>query len=105
MFEKAGDFLLFTTEKYKFRNQACAALVCERVRNILTEHYPDHAKNWNPEKFERGVLSISAKNSAASSVLFMHTHEMIELFEQYEFPEKIQEIRIVRHKKQGLYRS
>ena len=95
-FQKAEDFLFIATQKYNLHRQAKASLVCERVRKIFNERYENLADLWQPMKFEDGVLFIQAENSSASADLFLRTHEMIELFSQHEFPQKIEDIRIVR---------
>ena len=95
-FEKASNFLLIAAQKYRFRPQAMASLTCERVRKIFVEHYPKFTDMWEPQKFEQGVLVICTKNSAAASELFLQTHELMEIFAKHDFPEKIEEIRIVR---------
>ena len=97
-FEPAGNFLFIAAQKYKLSDQVKASVICERVRKIFREIYSEFANHWEPEKFEHGILSISAANSTASSELFMRTHELLEVFEKNSFPVKIEEIRIVRKK-------
>ena len=95
-FQKAEDFLLIATQKFNLHRQAKASLICERVRKIFNERYAHLSNQWQPMKFEDGVLFIQTESSSASSDLFLRTHEMIELFAEHEFPQKIEDIRIVR---------
>ncbi|MCF7812735.1 DUF721 domain-containing protein [Candidatus Gracilibacteria bacterium] len=95
-FDKASDFLFSATQKYNLGRQAQASLVCQRVRRIFNERYSELAELWAPSKYDDGVLFIQVENSSASSELFLRTHEMMELFQQMDFPEPIHEIRIVR---------
>ncbi len=95
-FQKAEDFLMIATQKFNLHRQAKASLVCERVRKIFNAKYENLADQWQPMKFEDGVLFIQTESSSASSDLFLRTHEMIELFSEHEFPQKIEDIRIVR---------
>ena len=95
-FQKAEDFLYIATQKFNLHRQAKASLVCERVRKIFNTRYENLSNQWKPMKFEDGVLFIQTENSSASADLFLRTHEMIELFAEHEFPQKIEDIRIVR---------
>ncbi len=104
-FQRAGDFLLLAAKKYKLSDQVLASIMCEKVRNILRKKYADFADMWHLQKFEHGVLSIATENSAAGSELFLRTHELLEDFAEHDFPEKINEIRIVRKKQTVNYPS
>ena len=96
-FEKAKDFLMIATKKYKLGKQAKASLVCERARKVIAENYTQFSDQWKPHKFENGVLFIEVSDSASSSELFMQTHHMLEKFLDSELSE-VQEIRIIRRK-------
>ncbi len=95
-FDQAGNFLLSAVKKYRLENQATASWVCEIVNNIFTQKYERYASQWEATKFEKGVLSVQAKNSTAAGELFLRTWELIELLEAEDLPEKVEEIRIVR---------
>ena len=96
MFEPAGKFIFQATQKYKLTGVALGALVCERARNLIKKEYAEHQEFWHPKKFKNGVLHIHATNSSASSVLFLHTHTIIEKLEKKDLPERVLEIRIIR---------
>lgn len=95
-FDKAGGFLLTAMKKYKLENKASASWMCEIVNNIFIQKYTRYASYWDAQKFEKGVLSIQAKNSTAAGELFLRTWELIEVFAEEEMPEPVKEIRIVR---------
>jgi len=95
-FDLAGKFLEVAAQKFKLAGVAKSSLACERARKILAEKYPDFCEIWIPQKFENGKLTISVKNSAASSELFLRTHEILEVFEKRDFPERVEEIVISR---------
>jgi len=96
MFEPAKDFLRIATQKYKLGDQAIGALVCERFRSLVRDSYPDFSNDWMPQHFRKGVLTIKAAKSSASSALFLRTHELVERLNQIELPEKVTTIKIVR---------
>ena len=96
MFEPAKDFLRVATQKYKLGDQASAAWICTKVRGLIEADYPALATEIEPQKFEKGVLSIKVNNSAASSELFLRTHEIIEKLRTLNMPTPVTEIRIVR---------
>ena len=95
-FQPAKDFLLFAAEKYGLQRQARGSLVCERVRNIFKNQYPDFAESWVPTKFENGNLFIEVPDSAASSALFLRTTALEEIFESDDALREVQDVRIVR---------
>ncbi len=94
MFEPAKNLVISATSKYNLTRQAVGAMVCERVRKFLAEHYADYAPYWEPQKFRGGVLTIKVTSSSAASVLFMKTHEIMEKLKRLELPEPIKEIQI-----------
>ena len=96
MFEPAKDFLRVATQKYKLGDQASAAWVCTKVRELLATDYPALATEIEPQKFEKGILSIKVNNAAASSDLFLRTHEIVEKLSGLNLPTPVTEIRIVR---------
>ncbi len=95
-FEKASAFLFIAAKKYNLHHQVASGICLVKVQKIFKEHCPNFVEFWEPQKFEHGKLTVSAKNSAASSELFMRTHELLEKFETVDFPQKIREICIVR---------
>ena len=95
-FRKAGDFLFLAAKKYNLSDQALAALICERVRKLFLESFSEFASLWMPCKFCDGVLYVEVKNAAASSELFLRTHELLDILSTKDLPEKIRDIRIVR---------
>lgn len=95
-FDHASDFLLLAAKKYKLSDQAKGSWICEKVRKIIVQEYPDFSPLWEPKKFESGELSIRVKNSAAGSELFLRTHELLDFFSTEDFPQKIEQIHIVR---------
>ncbi len=95
-FEPAKDFLITAAKKYNLHRQAGASLVCERVKNIFRDQYPDFKECWNPTKFENGNLVIEVTDSAASSELYLRTMELGEIFEQDEALSSVEEVRIIR---------
>lgn len=96
MFEPAKDFLRLATQKYKLGDQALGALVCTRFRQLIAADFVEFVEAWEPQHFKNGLLTIKATESAASSALFLRTHEIVERLNQTELPEKVIEIRIVR---------
>ena len=95
-FDKAGGFLITAMKKYRLENQATASWICEVANNVFIQKYARYAAYWDAQKFEKGILSIQAKNSTAAGELFLRTWELIEVFAEEELPEKVMEIRIVR---------
>jgi len=95
-FEPAKDFLITAAKKYNLHRQASASLVCERVRKIFREKYPEFKEAWNPTKFENGNLVIEVMDSAASSELYLRTMELGDIFEQDETLSSVEDVRIVR---------
>ncbi len=95
-FQPAKDFLLLAAQKYGLRRQARAGLVCERVKQIFEAKYPNFVGVWVPTKFENGNLFIEVADSAASSALFLRTHELAEIFETDEALREVQDVRIMR---------
>jgi len=98
-FEPAKDFLLLAAQKYGLRRQARGSLVCERVKRIFREKYPDFAGSWVPTKFENGNLFIEVTDSAASGALFLRTTALGEIFEVDDILREVQDVRIVRKNK------
>ncbi len=96
MFQPAKDFLRIATQKYKLGDQAVGALVCTRFRNLLTDEFVEFVDAWEPQHFKKGMLTVKAANSAASSALFLHTHNLVERINQLDLPEKVIEIKITR---------
>ena len=96
MFEPAKDFLRIATQKYKLGDQASAAWICTKARTLLEEDYPTLATEIDPQKFEKGVLSIKVNNAAASSELFLRTHEILEKLSALNLPTPVTQIKIVR---------
>ncbi len=97
-FEPIKDFLLIAAQKYGLHRQALGSLVCERVRNIFKDQYPDFATAWVPTKFENGNLFIEVTDSAAGSALFLRTMELGEIFENDDVLKEVQDVRIIRQK-------
>ncbi|MBT3349115.1 DUF721 domain-containing protein [bacterium] len=95
-FDSASDFLLLAAKKYKLGNVATASWMCEKVRKIIVQKYPEFSAVWEPVKFDSGVLSICVKNSTAGSELFLRTNELLEEFDKNDFRFKISQIQIVR---------
>jgi len=93
-FDAAGSLLTLATNKYNLTRQANAALTCTRVNNFFVQNYKNQAPQWKAEKFESGKLSIRVTNSAASSELFMRTHEILEGLKSQDLPEEVREIQI-----------
>lgn len=102
-FEPAGSFIFTAAKKYNLHKQAASGLVLENVRKIFRSYYQEYAAFWEPQKFENGKLSISTTNAAASSVLFMKTHEIIERINKADLPQKIKEINIRKSEEKKLY--
>lgn len=96
-FEPAGSFIFTAAKKYNLHKQAASGLVLESVRRVFEDSYLEYSSFWQPQKFENGKLSIHTKNSAASSVLFMKTHEIIEKLNQNDLPQKVREINIIKN--------
>ncbi len=95
-FSKAKDFLFLATKKYKLDSHAVSALICEKTRQIITRNFPQYVELWKPAKFVKGKLSISAKNSAASSELFLKTNQILDFLHDEELPTTVSEINIVK---------
>ncbi len=93
-FEKAGSFIFQATKKYNLHKQAASGIILENVRKLFKTNYPEYSDFWKPKKFENGKLSIHTTNSAASSALFMSTHNIIEEINKIDLPQKVQEILI-----------
>lgn len=96
MFEPAKDFLRLATQKYQLSDQATASWICTRVKEVIAQDYSDFIDFWDPKKFVKGVLTIQVGDSAASSALFLRTHELIEKINTEDLPKAVTEIRIVR---------
>ena len=77
-FQPAGDFLLTAAKKYQLKDQALGALVCEKFRKFLSNHYPHQTEQWLPQKFSAGKLSVQTSNAASRSALFLETHHLLE---------------------------
>jgi hypothetical protein len=95
-FSSAKDFLFLAAKKYKLDDHAVAALICEKTRQIIAKNFPQYAELWEPSKFVNGKLSISAKNAAASSELFLKTNQILDFLNAEDLPKKIQFIGIVK---------
>lgn len=95
-FSAAKDFVLLATKKYKLDKHAIASLICEKTRQIIAKNFPEYIELWNPAKFVDGKLSISAKNSAASSELFLKTNQILELILAEDLPVQVKSINIVK---------
>jgi len=93
-FESAGNLLSLATNKYRLTRQANSALICTRVNNFIVQEYTAQASQWHANNFEAGKLSIKVANSAASSELFMRTHEILEALESLDLPHKVKNIHI-----------
>ena len=96
-FRLAKDFLFLAAKKYKLDKHAVASLVCEKTRQIIAKNFPEYVDFWEPQKFVAGQLSISAKNSAASSELFLKTNQILEFLLAEDLPVKVENINILRH--------
>ena len=96
MFEPAKNFLSIATQKYKLGSQALGALVCTKFTQLVAQDYPDFVSHWEPQHFVKGVLSVKADKSAASSALFLRTHDILEKLSAENLPQAIIEIKIVR---------
>jgi hypothetical protein len=96
VFSLAKDFLLLAAKKYKLDNHAISSLVCEKTRQIIAKEFPQHIENWQLKKFVGGRIFISAKNSAASSELFLKTNQLLEFILELDLPTKIEGINIVK---------
>ena len=94
-FEPAGDFLLVAAQKYKLKDQAAGALVCEKIRRFFSEHYPSNAPAWIPQKYLDRVLFVKVGSAAARSALFLETHAMLERIKDQRLAD-ITEIRIIK---------
>lgn len=95
-FEPASQFMFLAAKKYNLDKQVSASITCERVSQLFDQFFPNFCDFWVPQKIERGVLTIKAKNSAASSELFMQTHVILDRLTSLNCPDKVKEIRIVR---------
>ncbi len=95
-FSSAKDFLFLAAKKYKLDNQAVAALICEKTRQIIAKNFPQYTELWQPVKFSNGKLSISAKNSAASSELFLKTNQILDFLNEEDLPKIVQYIGIIK---------
>ena len=95
-FSIAKDFIFLAAKKYKLNDQAIAALICEKTRQIIAKNFPQYTKIWEPKKFIDGKLSISAKNSAASSELFLKTNQILDFLIEEDLPKKVQFIGIMK---------
>ena len=95
-FEPAGNFLRSATDKYNLTRQAQSGLVCARVRDLFASQYTDFAALWEPQKFEDGVLFVQTQDSAASSELFLRTHEIMERVGELDLEQSVNELRIVK---------
>ncbi len=95
-FSSVKDFIFLATKKYKLDRQALGALVCEKTRQIIAKNFPQYTELWEPKKFADGKLSISAKNSSASSELFLKTNQLLDFLHEAEIPAKIEVINIVK---------
>lgn len=95
-FSSAKDFLFLAAKKYKLSDQAAAALICEKTRQIIAKNFPKYTELWEPKKFVNGKLSISAKNAAASSQLFLKTNQILDFIWEEDLPKKVEVIGIVK---------
>lgn len=95
-FEPAGNFLFIAAKKYNIEPQALAGLLCERVRKFIDQKFPECKECWEPIKFDSGELSIRVSDAAASSALFLKTHEIVELLREESLPAEVEQILIVR---------
>ena len=96
VFESAGNFLFIAAKKYNLEPQALAGLMCERVRKFIVQDFPEFKYVWEPIKFDSGELSISVTDAAASSALFLKTHEIVERLRKESLPAEVEQILIVR---------
>ncbi len=91
-FESASTFIFQATKKYNLHKQVASGIILENVRKIFKSNYTNYADFWKPKKFKNGKLFIHTSNSAASSALFMSTHEIIEEINKIDLPQEIKEI-------------
>ncbi|PID70574.1 hypothetical protein CSB37_00595 [bacterium DOLZORAL124_38_8] len=94
-FEKAGNLLAGSLQKYGLTRQVSAALVCKRAQTVLQKNYPALAEFWTPKKFVDGGLSVAAQSSAAKSKLFLETQTILDVFKQDEVLKHVEYIKIV----------
>ena len=95
-FEPAGNFLFIAAKKYDLEPQALAGLLCERVRKFIDQEFSEFSSVWDPIKFDSGELTICVSDAAASSALFLKTHEIVEQLRQESLPAEVEQILIVR---------
>lgn len=95
-FEPAENFLFMAAKKYNLEPQALAGLICERVRKFIVQDFPEFKHSWEPIKFDSGELSISVTDAAASSALFLKTHDIVERLKEKSLPAEVEQILIVR---------
>jgi hypothetical protein len=95
-FEPAGNFLFIAAKKYDLEPQALAGLLCERVRKFIDQEFFEFKDCWEPIKFDSGELSISVSDAAASSALFLKTHDIVERLKGESLPAEVEQILIVR---------
>lgn len=94
-FEPLGNSIVHALQKYNLGKQAKASYMCRRVEKVVGEHFPDFVALWAVQKFEEGIVYFKVSDSAASSALFMRTHDLLELLEQADI-RGIKDICIVR---------
>ncbi len=97
-FEQAGAFIFQATKKYKLHKQVVSGIILTNVKKLIKNDYQDYVNFWKPKKIENAKLFIYTSNSAASSALFMSTHEIMEKINKIDLPLKIKEIIIQKNK-------
>lgn len=95
-FEPAGNFLFIAAKKYNLEPQALAGLLCERVSKFIDQEFKEFSGAWVPTKFDSGELTICVSDAAASSALFLRTHEIIDRLESEDLPARVEQILIMR---------
>ena len=96
-FEPAKNFLFAAAAKYRLDNQAKASLICEKVRQVIQQHFEAFYDSWQPLRVDNSILIIKAEDSAAASELFLQTQNLLELIQKQSLPENITEIRIQKY--------
>ena len=70
--------------------------MCEKTRGIIAEEFPEYRDFWEVKKFVNGKISITGKNSAASSELFLKTNHILECLKKLDLPAKVASINIIK---------
>lgn len=95
-FEPAGNFLFIAAKKYNLEPQALAGLLCERVNKFIDQEFSEFSAVWEAVKFDSGELTIRVSDAAASSALFLRTHDIVDRLESESLPAQVEQILIVR---------